>query len=103
MAEPRQGVLRAWLRRHRNIVKLAGDAPMWAMGLTFAVWARYEFAARPVEATKLLAILPIAAGFQVAIGWLIGLYRGAYRYGTFDELAPLAATVLSTTALLLVA
>ncbi len=67
------------------------DVAAWAIGLTAAMAMRFEFSLLgnnpwgPFTWGRLFGAIAVACGFQLVIGLLIGLYRGQYRYGSFDE------------------
>jgi FlaA1/EpsC-like NDP-sugar epimerase len=77
------------------------DAVAWHVGLTAAVLARYEFTLRPVQLDATLAVASAATILHAVFGHGAFLHRGRYRYGSFEELRVLGATVLGTSALLL--
>ncbi len=80
--------------RGRRAARLAADLCMWWLGLCLGQAARYDFSLSAVRPT---AGLLFAAGFvavaQVVLGALGHLYRGRYRYGSFDEVLGVLRTV----------
>jgi FlaA1/EpsC-like NDP-sugar epimerase len=78
----------------RDAARLAVDGGAWFVGLFFAALARYDFDPGRVDARALF----VFAGAAVILQWLIGtslyLYRGRYRYGSFDEVSGVATTVV---------
>jgi len=74
------------------------DATAWGVALLFASLVRYDFALSRVEQGGLVTNALLAAVVQIAVGLACGLYTGRFRFGSFDEVAGLAAaTVLATT------
>jgi FlaA1/EpsC-like NDP-sugar epimerase len=82
-------------------VSLAADAAAWTFGLSAAIFARYEFTMTLPELTRAALALPLAVGLHTLIGHARLLYRGRYRFGSFEEVRGVAQTVLAATALLL--
>jgi dTDP-glucose 4,6-dehydratase len=73
------------------------DLTAWVAAAAFAVYMRFDFSF-PVEYRhSLLKFLPIVVTVQILVGLGIGLYRRRWRYGSFDEVAALAATSVITT------
>ncbi|MFC7528293.1 polysaccharide biosynthesis protein [Actinoplanes sp. GCM10030250] len=87
--------------RHRRILPLVVDAAAWAAGLLIAVLTRYGALNRDRIAGTVAAAL-LAVVLQAAIGHTRHLYRGRYRYASFDEVRAVAATTVATGAGLLV-
>ena len=73
------------------------DALLWFIALPFALTLRlidHEFA---WSGYANLALVSLAAGFvQILLGYLTGLYRGRYRFATFDEIKGLAKVIGAT-------
>lgn len=100
MASP-QPIFR-WAARHRRLVQAIGDALAWMASLTFADALRYDLHMGLVSVGGLVAILPLAVSAQVVSGLAVGLYLGRWRFGSFDEVAALACSAVTTSALLFV-
>ncbi len=83
-------------------VQAALDIAAWAVAITLAVYLRLDFAPLPAEKAGLLKFIPIAAAVQLIVGLAIGLYRGKWRYGSFDEVSALVATATVSTGILYV-
>lgn len=66
------------------------------MALLVAVLARFDFALSEVDPAGLALFMPVAALIQGPVGLAAGLYRGRWRYGSFDEMAALARAVAVT-------
>jgi FlaA1/EpsC-like NDP-sugar epimerase len=86
-----------WQRRSAQILV---DAATWAAGLGTAVWVRYDGAHRLAYDRGLLVAILWAAVLQALVGFSLGLYRGRYQYGSFEEVAGVSLAV-SLVALLL--
>jgi FlaA1/EpsC-like NDP-sugar epimerase len=84
-------------RRHRSSLQLALDCLAWAVGLTCALSLRYDLAIGVGHMGDLAVVLPVAFAAQLLTGLHAGLYRGRWRYGSFDEVAALTqAAALAT-------
>jgi FlaA1/EpsC-like NDP-sugar epimerase len=70
------------------------------LALPVTAFLRYDLDASKLSASRLTLSWATAAGCQGAIGWLDGLYRRRWRYGSFEEAAALAGTVGLTGAVL---
>lgn len=90
--------------RHLVILKMIADALAWCVGIALAVVARYDLAgvAAP-QASRWWIVALLAAATQWSAGLILRLYRGRYRYGSFEEVAGLLAVVLLTSGTLLTA
>jgi FlaA1/EpsC-like NDP-sugar epimerase len=79
------------------------DAGAWTFGLSAAIFTRYEFAITSALLTKVALTVLVAIGLHALIGHAHLLYRGRYRFGSFEEVRGVALTVLvAITALLAV-
>jgi FlaA1/EpsC-like NDP-sugar epimerase len=91
-----QGAVRpAW-------VPLSVDGAAWVVGLVAAVFTRYEFSLSCHQLTRTLCLVPPAVCLQAGIGHLQFLYRGRYRFASFEEVRAVSLTVLATAAAVLV-
>ena len=79
------------------------DCAFWALALPMATVLRYDFRFDPLNRGGLLTVVTLAAIAQVAIGYLLYLYRRRLRYASFDEIVHLSATVLTVGLLLTLA
>lgn len=70
-----------WLR----LVQIAVDVTAWTLGLWLAQFLRYDFVVERLFAAGVVYAALSVAVLQVAFGFLGHLYRGRYRYGSFDE------------------
>jgi len=89
----------AWLEAHRGRVTALLDALAWAVALAYSSWLRYEFTFSKVDVADLALLALFAGAVQVGLGRWQGLYSGRWRFGSFEEVATLVATVALTTAL----
>jgi FlaA1/EpsC-like NDP-sugar epimerase len=55
---------------------------------------RYDLDTEPIIWTGVLTVMLVAATGQWAVGYTLGLYRRRFKYGSFDELMALAASML---------
>ncbi|WP_248115908.1 nucleoside-diphosphate sugar epimerase/dehydratase [Micrococcus sp. 2A] len=86
-------------RRRRDWVRfLALDVGAWALALLLATLFRFEFVMDAAHWTGLTAIFILVVTVQLVSGYLLGLYRGRYGYGTFDEVRGLTILVLGVSA-----
>lgn len=84
------------MRRRLPVVHYLVDCLVWLVALPLTTFSRYDFSLTELEfdATARSWIVAIVA--QGAFGIGTGLYTRRWRYGSFDEVAALAATVLLT-------
>lgn len=92
----------AWLGRRRTELQVSIDVLAWALALSVATTARWDFRFEPVYAHGLALSILLAAVLQVAAGYWTGLYRGRRRFGSFEEIALLAPATAFTAGVLLV-
>ena len=78
------------LTPRRLAVQVVLDAVAWAIALSLAALARYDLALIDVSWRGLLVIVPVAGVVQLVVGLAAGLYRGRWRFGSFEEVAALA-------------
>ncbi len=73
------------VRDARRVTQAGIDGLCWVVAIGFATWTRYDFSPLPNGWSAVASIALIAAGLQVLAGFLLSLYRGRYKYGSFDE------------------
>ncbi len=73
------------------------DLAAWGVALYLAAWVRLDFQLGSIPSRPLLGIFGVAIAAQVTFGFLIGLYRFRWMYGSFDEVAALTFTALAAT------
>ena len=94
---PRRATLKATIARHSTVAQAAVDACAWTFALFAATAIRYDFHVGDMDLFGIAVMVPLAVECQIAGGFLSGLYRGRWRYGSFDEVQALAfATVMTT-------
>lgn len=79
------------------------DASSWGIGLLLLDLARYDGDLPQLGRAGLASLFAFAAGLQVIVGLALSLYRRRYRYGSFEEVAGVAATTVVVTTLLVLA
>ena len=89
-----------WGRRSSTVVQAVVDGVAWSAALVLAVLLRLDFEWSAFDALGVAAMVPLAVEAQLVGGYLAGLYRGRWRYGSFDEVAALARAAALTTAIL---
>ena len=79
----------------RDVYRLLVDGVAWFAGMTFAALARFDFAIEEIAFWAVAGFALAAIVLQFIIGHFLHLYRGRYRYGSFDEVSGLSAAVIS--------
>lgn len=77
----------------RRLAYAVGDAAVWVAAFVTAGVLRSETPSLNAPLGWLLLGGAIAALLQLAFGWLTGLYRGRYPFGSFGEVGVLALTM----------
>jgi FlaA1/EpsC-like NDP-sugar epimerase len=95
------------LERHRLPIQGTVDGLSWILGIVLAMLLRFEFDFNTDDWSRFTVRGMIAAGaigavLQLLAGVAGGLYRGRFRYGSFDEVAHLVRSAAVTTVLLAV-
>ena len=85
--------LRSWTVRHLPFLYFTLDAVAWAAALVMVTWLRLDFSFRMVGTTSMVLAIEIAILSHGVAGVAGGLYRRRWRYGSFEEVLGLAATV----------
>lgn len=85
--------------RWRFALSAAADSIAVALGVVLASAVRFEFDVARVMWGQTTVFIALAVALQLAFGLLEGLYLGAARFGSFDELARLARAVAAGTML----
>ncbi len=98
MTDPNSGTARVLdsLRRRLPLVHYVVDCLVWFVALPLTTFSRYDFTFGELAWDATLRAWLIAAVGQGVFGILSGLYTRRWRYGSFDEVAALAGTVLAT-------
>ncbi len=87
-------------RRRKRASQIAIDCALWVAALYLAQLLRFDFDPGRIRHTGLLLLIPVAWAIQIVAGHVMGLYRGRWIFGSFEELAAVAVTVLVTGTLL---
>ncbi len=90
------GRRRRWV--HINHFRLiASDLLLWPIAITASVYARFDFSFGSVNWVRMVAVWLAAMAAQLAWGYGVGLYRGRWRLGSFEEAGWLASGAALTT------
>lgn len=84
--------------RQRYVLQSTFDALAWFVGTFLATYLRYEMELARVDLGGVALVAGLAAGLQIVIGTLSGLYVHRWRYGTFEEVTAAARVALIVTA-----
>ncbi|MEV4640418.1 nucleoside-diphosphate sugar epimerase/dehydratase [Actinoplanes sp. NPDC049548] len=87
--------------RFRPWVPLSVDSAAWAAGLVAAVLTRYEFSLTRDQFAATMVVVLLAVGLNAGIGHIQFLYRGRYRYASFEEVRAVFLTVVQSAAAIL--
>lgn len=90
------GRVLAALRRRLPVVHYLVDCLVWLVALPLTTFSRYDFTVGELRLDATLRSWLVAIAAQGVFGVATGLYTRRWRYGSFDEVAALAATVLLT-------
>ena len=85
-----------WRTRHLPLIHYLVDVGVWAIALPLTTFSRYDFDLAPLTAGALFRAIAVAAIAQAVFGLACGLYTRRWRYGSFDEVRALAASVALT-------
>ncbi len=80
-----------------SAVKALVDLGAWGLALYLAAWVRLDFVLGSVPNRGLLGVFGVAIAAQVILGFMVGLYRFRWMYGSFDEVSALTVTAFATT------
>ena len=90
------GKAQRWRTRHLPLIHYLVDVAVWAVALPLTTFSRYDFQFGPLTANALVRAIIVAALAQATFGIACGLYTRRWRYGSFDEVRALAASVALT-------
>ncbi|HEY1739008.1 MAG TPA: polysaccharide biosynthesis protein, partial [Acidimicrobiia bacterium] len=99
---PRAALLSRRSTRKR-LVQAVLDNVAWAVALALAVVVRYGLDLSKVDFARVATMLPVIWLAQILAGRASGLYRGKWVFGSFEEVAAVARTVATATAVLVFA
>ena len=89
-----------------SVLQFIIDMIIWSVTAIAASYARFEYQGHhdPFGATKNLVIrvIPIVLVVHAIVGYVVGIYRRRWRYGSFDEVGGLVVATLITTSVLFV-
>jgi FlaA1/EpsC-like NDP-sugar epimerase len=85
----------AWVSERLPLLHFAVDSVIWCVAVPLTMLLRYDFHPSRMDPIGVLEAAAIAVAGQGLFGYVGGLYRRRWRYGSFDELFALAATVLA--------
>ena len=83
-----------WLAERRFGVQLVLDACSWALAVTVAALLRFDLVTHRIDWPGLGSIVLAAVVAHVLAGFGAGLYRGRWRFGSFEEVAGLTRAAL---------
>ena len=84
------------LRRRLPLVHYIVDCLVWFVALPLTTFSRYDFSLTELHFDATVRSWMVAMIGQGVFGVSTGLYTRRWRYGSFDEVAALAGTVLLT-------
>ena len=86
----------------RRMEQAAWDALAWLIAVPLAALLRYEGQIPEGGVARAFALAALCALLQVSLGYAFTLYRGRYKFGSFDEVAgvTLSAGIVTLAALL---
>jgi FlaA1/EpsC-like NDP-sugar epimerase len=77
---------------------------IWSVTAIAASYARFEYQGHhdPFGATQnsVIRVIPIVLVVHAIVGYVVGIYRRRWRYGSFDEIGGLVVAALITTSVL---
>jgi FlaA1/EpsC-like NDP-sugar epimerase len=80
------------------------DVLAWVLAVTIALVMRSYLQAAPdiskIVKETLIRVLPMVSVVQAVTGYIVGIYRRRWRYGSFDEVKGLILSALITTIIL---
>ena len=88
-----------------SIIQFVLDSAILAITAIVASYARFVYQGHfdPMGATSdtVFRVIPLVFAIQAIVGYVVGIYRRKWRYGSFDEIAGLITTTTISTGLLL--
>ena len=88
-----------------SIIQFVLDSTILAITAIVASYARFVYQGHfdPMGATSdtVFRVIPVVFAMQAIVGYVVGIYRRRWRYGSFDEIAGLITTTTVSTGLLL--
>ena len=88
-----------------SIIQFVLDSAILAITAIVASYARFVYQGHfdPMGATSdtVFRVIPVVFAIQAIVGYVVGIYRRRWRYGSFDEIAGLITTTTVSTGLIL--
>jgi len=88
-----------------SVIQFVLDSAILAITAIVASYARFVYQGHfdPMGATSdtVFRVIPVVFAIQAIVGYVVGIYRRRWRYGSFDEIAGLITTTTVSTGLLL--
>jgi len=89
-----------------SILQFVIDMAIWSVTAIASSYARFEYQGHhdPFGATRssVIRVLPIVLVVHALVGYVVGIYRRRWRYGSFDEVGGLVVATIITTSMLFV-
>ena len=87
-----------------SVAQFVIDMAIWSLTAIAASYARFEYQGHhdPFGATRssVIRVLPIVLVVHALVGYVVGIYRRRWRYGSFDEVGGLVLATFITTSIL---
>ena len=87
-----------------SVAQFIIDMVIWSLTALAASYARFEYQGHhdPFGATKssVFRVLPIVLVVHAIVGYVVGIYRRRWRYGSFDEVGGHVVATIITTSIL---
>jgi len=87
-----------------SVLQFVIDMAIWSVTAIAASYARFEYQGHhdPFGATQnsVIRVIPIVLVVHAIVGYVVGIYRRRWRYGSFDEIGGLVVAALITTSVL---
>ena len=87
-----------------SLIQFVIDMGIWSLTAIAASYARFEYQGHhdPFGATKssVFRVLPMVLIVHAIVGYVVGIYRRRWRYGSFDEVGGLVLATFITTSVL---
>jgi FlaA1/EpsC-like NDP-sugar epimerase len=87
-----------------SVLQFVIDMAIWSVTAIAASYARFEYQDHhdPFGATQnsVIRVIPIVLVVHAIVGYVVGIYRRRWRYGSFDEIGGLVVAALITTSVL---
>lgn len=95
----RDRLLKMTVRHHRYVTpaRIILDVVAFCIAIGIAIYLRLDLTLTDQGEIGFWRIVPVVAGLQVITGFATGLYRGRWRYGSYDEVGALCLTTVLTT------